>query len=63
MNDTKDNTIEEEIEFTLEGLEIEGRPGQKTVELKVGPGQEKLIKLRATDGQWKIQTGISYGIY
>jgi hypothetical protein len=27
VNDTKDKTIEEEIEFTLEGLEIEGRPG------------------------------------
>ena len=38
VNETKDETIEEEIEFKLTGLEIEGKPGETKLEIVVGPG-------------------------
>lgn len=63
VNHTKNETLEEEIEFKLQGLEIEGMPGQTTVEFEIGPGQEKFIKLKSISSPWKIATGISYGIY
>ena len=55
--------LEEEIEFTLQGLEIESKPGETTIEVIVNPGETKMVKLVATGGPWKIQQGISYGIY
>ena len=63
VNNTKNEILEEEIEFKLVGLEIEGQPGKTTVEFEIGPGQEKFIKLKSISSPWKIQTGISYGIY
>lgn len=47
----------------MQGLEIEGKPGETTLEVKVGPGQEKFIKLKTISTPWKIATGIAYGIY
>jgi hypothetical protein len=38
VNETKDETLEEEIEFKLTGLEIEGKPGENKLEVIVGPG-------------------------
>ena len=39
VNNTRKMTLEEEITFTtLEGLEIEGKPGQNSMEIEVGPG-------------------------
>ena len=61
-NEAKDS-LEEEITFTLVGLEIEDAPGQSKVEFTIGPGQEKFIKLKSISTPWKIQTGISYGVY
>lgn len=63
VNETSDLTLEEEVEFQLQGLEIEGKPGESTIEIVVGPGQEKFIKLKSISTPWKIATGISYGIY
>ena len=63
MNKTEDKVLEEEVEFTLQGLEIEGQPGESTIEVIVNPGETKMVKLVATGGPWKIQQGISYGIY
>jgi hypothetical protein len=61
-NEAKD-TLEEEISFTLQGLEIEDAPDQTKVEFTIGPGQEKFIKLKSISTPWKIKTGISYGVY
>ena len=47
MNETENETLEEEIEFNLTGLEIEGKPGETTIEFEIGPGQEKFIKLKS----------------
>lgn len=63
VNNTEKEILEEEIEFTLQGLEIEDKPGERTLEFKVGPGQEKFIKLKSISTPWKIRTGIAYGIY
>jgi len=38
VNNTTDCTLEEEIEFKLQGLEIEGKPDETTVEFTIGPG-------------------------
>ena len=32
VNQTRDMTLDEEIEFTLQGLEIEGKPGESKLE-------------------------------
>ena len=63
VNESSNFTLEEEIEFKLEGLEIEGKPGETTVQVTVAPGQERFIKLRSIAQPWKIATGVSYGIY
>jgi len=38
VNNTEKETLDEEIEFKLQGLEIEGKPDQTSLEFKVGPG-------------------------
>lgn len=63
VNETSDLLLEEEIEFQLVGLEIEDAPGESKVEVKVGPGEKKLLKIRSTEGQWKISSAVAYGIY
>ena len=63
VNNTEKETLEEEIEFKLQGLEIEGKPNETSVEFTIGPGQEKFIELVSISSPWKIGTGISYGIY
>jgi len=63
VNETNDKTLEEEIEFQLVGLELEENPGETTIEIKVLPGQQRMVKLRSTEGPWKISTGVSYAIY
>ena len=63
VNNTTDKVLEEEIEFTLQGLEIEGKPGENSIEVIVNPGERKMVKLVATGGPWKIQQSIAYGVY
>lgn len=63
VNNTQKETLEEEIEFQLQGLEIEGKPGVTTLEFTLGPGQEKFIKLKQISTPWKIGSAIAYGIY
>ena len=62
-NETEDLTLEEEVEFQLTGLEIEGKPDESTIEFTVLPKQEKFIKLKSISQPWKIAMGVSYGIY
>lgn len=63
VNESSNLTLEEEIEFKLEGLEIEGKPGESSIVVTVGPGQERFVKLRSISQPWKIATGVSYAIY
>ena len=39
VNGSKNQILDEEIEFSLDGLEIEGMPGKSTVEFRLNPGQ------------------------
>ena len=63
VNKTTEHTLEEDLEFQLTGLEIEGKPGETQVQLKVGPGQTKLLKLVGTAKEWKVSCGVSYAVY
>lgn len=63
VNESQNLTLDEEIEFQLTGLEIEGAPGETKVAFELGPGQQKFIKLKAISTPWKIATGIGYAIY
>ena len=63
VNDSSNLTLDEEIEFKLTGLEIEGSPGENRVAFELGPGQQKFIKLKAIATPWKIATAIGYAIY
>ena len=46
----------------MDGLEIEGMPGKDTIEFRLEPGQQKLIKLRAVKDGWKIGSQVAYAI-
>ena len=61
-NETSDKMLKEEMGFKLEGLEIEGQDDQSKVEIELGPGEEKVISIKATGGGWKFGTSCSYGI-
>ena len=54
--------LDEEIQFSMDGLEIEGMPGKDTIEFRLEPGQQKLIKLRAVKDGWKIGSQVAYAI-
>ena len=62
-NDTADKLLKEEVSFELEGLKIEGRAdGETTVELEVGPGSEKIVKLIAVAEEFGFGMGNSYNV-
>ena len=62
VNGSENQILDEEIQFTMDGLEIEGMPGKDTIEFRLEPGQQKLIKLRAVKDGWKIGSQVAYGI-
>ena len=39
VNKTRDRTLEETLEFQLQGLELEEKPGASELDITVGPGQ------------------------
>ena len=47
----------------MSGLQIEGKPDEKEAEIKVGPGESKMLKLVALESAFRISIGVSYGIY
>eukprot|EP00347_Sterkiella_histriomuscorum_P016663 403352333 len=62
-NKTSNKTLEENIKFTINGLEIVEKPadGSNTVKVKLGPGESKLIELQKTSlNGYSISAGISY---
>lgn len=62
-NDTADKILNEEVNFELEGLAIEGEPeGTTTVAMEVGPGSEKIVKLVAVADDFGFGMGNSYNV-
>ena len=62
-NDETNATLQEKLMFKLSGLAIVGNEeGDNVVNFKVGPGQTKMIELKAISGQWKIGCQMAYGI-
>ena len=61
-NKTADKTLQENVEFTLTGCTIKDMPEHETkVELKLQPGEVKLIQLiRNEDESCRTQMSYSY---
>lgn len=55
--------MNEEVNFELEGLVIDGLPqGETTVNMEVGPGSEKIVKLVAVSEDFGFGMGNSYNV-
>ena len=61
-NMTDNFILKEEVIYELGGLEIEDQADQTIVKIDLQPGQEQIIKLRATEGPWSISQSISTSI-
>jgi len=61
-NLTDSFVLKEEVIYELGGLEIEDQADQTKVTVELGPGEERIIKLRATEGPWSISQSISTSI-
>lgn len=53
-NNTRDQILNEEVEYELGGLEIENQIDQSKVFVTLGPEEEHVVKLKATGGAWSI---------
>ena len=60
-NNTADRRLQETIIFRMTGLVIVGG-GTDTVRLDIGPGEKKLLELRAVERVWTIQTKVAYTV-
>lgn len=60
-NKTQDRRLQETITFRITGLEIVGG-GTDRMELELGPGEKKLVELRAVERIWTIQTKVAYTV-
>jgi hypothetical protein len=60
-NESTDKILKEEIIFDVDGLVVEGQDDFKVV-VELGPGQEQIIKLRATGGPWSFGCSCAYGV-
>ena len=61
-NDTSGSTLNEELGLKLTGLCIEDQDDQTMVNIDIGPGEQKVIKLSTTGGGWGMSSSCSYGI-
>ena len=61
-NETEGSQLNEELGFELTGLVIEDQDDQTKVDIEIGPGEEKVIKLSTTGGGWGMSSSYSYGI-
>ena len=61
-NETDASELNEELGLELTGLEIEGQDDQTKVEIKLGPGEQKVVNLKTTGGGWGFASSCSYAI-
>lgn len=61
-NETSGSTLNEELGLELTGLVIEDQDDQTMVNIDIGPGDQKVIKLSTTGGGWGMASSCSYGI-
>lgn len=61
-NTSEGSTLEETLGLNLEGLKVEGQEDQSKVEIILGPGQQKVIKLVKTGGGYSFGSSASYSI-
>ena len=60
-NKTQDRRLQETITFRITGLEIVGG-GTDRIQMELGPGETKLLELRAIERIWTIQTKVAYTV-
>lgn len=58
VNNSKDKVLNEVVEYDLQGLEIEGLAGERQVRIRIGPGEDHLVKLANTSGERKLSSSI-----
>lgn len=60
-NKTANRTLEEQLSFTMSGMQIVGNePNVNDVKISLKPGQTKLIELEAVSFPWKFATKCGY---
>eukprot|EP01016_Furgasonia_blochmanni_P007697 TRINITY_DN13083_c0_g1_i3.p1 TRINITY_DN13083_c0_g1~~TRINITY_DN13083_c0_g1_i3.p1 ORF type:complete len:210 (-),score=19.92 TRINITY_DN13083_c0_g1_i3:307-936(-) len=57
-NQTENMVLEEEIEFRMSGLVIEGDEKSNSVKTRLEPGGSRLIVLKKVADDWKLEYGI-----
>lgn len=61
-NDSTDKVLVEKLGLKMDGLVIEGQEDQTGVEVKIGPGEQKVIKLTTTGGGYSFGSSSSYHV-
>jgi hypothetical protein len=61
-NETAGSRLNEELGLDITGLCIEGQDDQTKVDIDIGPGETKVIKMSTTGGGWGFASSCSYGI-
>ena len=61
-NETDGSKLTEELGLDITGLCIEDQDDQTKVDIEIGPGEQKVIKLSTTGGGWGFASSCSYGI-
>lgn len=60
-NRTDSKRLDETITFRTTGVQIVGCTTDK-LRIELGPGQTRLVELRAVEANWSVQTSVSYKI-
>jgi len=61
-NDTSDKILVEELGLNLDGLVIADQEDQTKVDIRIGPGEQKVINLTTTGGGYSFGSSSSYTI-
>jgi len=60
-NKTENKRLDETITFRTTGVQIVGCTTDK-LRIELGPGQTRLVELRAVEANWSVQTSVAYKI-
>jgi hypothetical protein len=62
-NRTSDRILEETLKIRSTGVElVDSQSNFDNIFIKLGPGEKKLIELRAKKSNWSVQSSVSYKI-
>jgi len=63
-NNTTDRILEETLKIKSTGVEIvdKGDNEDDSITIELGPGEKRLIELKAKKNNWSVQSSVSYKI-